>query len=55
MQYGELNNQAIKNFTWAIMSMWKSLTVIKTYTQERYNTILLTKPDSFTKGAIYIA
>jgi len=35
--------------------MRKSLTVIKRYTQERYNTILLTKTDSFTKGAIYVA
>jgi hypothetical protein len=35
--------------------MRKYLTVIKRYTQERYNTILFTKTDSFTKGAIYIA
>jgi len=32
----------------------KSLTIIKRYTQERYNIILLTKADSFTKEAIYI-
>ena len=54
-QCGELNNQAVKNFTRAIMGMRKSLTAIKRYTQERYNTILSTKTDSFTKGAMYIA
>ena len=37
------------------MGMRKSLAAIKRYTQERYNTILLTKTDSFTKGAIYVA
>jgi hypothetical protein len=35
--------------------MRKSLTAIKTYTQERCDTILLTKTDSFAKGAIYVA
>ena len=35
--------------------MRKSLTAIKRYTQERYNTILLAEADSFTKGAMYVA
>ena len=37
------------------MGMRKSLTAIKKYMQEYCNTILLTKTDSFTKGAIYVA
>jgi len=36
------------------MGIRKSLTVIKRYTQERYNIILSTETDSFTKGAIYV-
>ena len=34
--------------------MQKFLTTIKRYTQEHCNTILSTKTNSFTKGAIYI-
>ena len=54
MQRRELSNQAVKNFTWATMGMRKSLTIIKKYTQERCDIILLTETDSFTKGAMYV-
>jgi hypothetical protein len=37
------------------MSIRKSLTIIKRYTIERCDIILLGKADSFAKGAIYIA
>jgi len=53
-QRGELSNQAVKNFTRATIGMRKSLTAIKRYTQERYNIILLTETNSFTKGAMYV-
>ena len=54
-QHGESNNQAVKNFTQATMSMRKSLAAIKKYTLERCDTILSAKTNSFIKEAIYIA
>ena len=54
-QCGESNNQAVKNFTQATISIQKSLAAIKKYTLERCDTILSAETDSFAKGAMYIA
>ena len=54
-QYGESNNQAIKNSAQATMSMQKSFAAIKKYTLEQCDTILSVETNSFAKGAMYVA